>query len=657
MNNFYLITLVVFMSLSAATQQHHHHEEMYCSKARLFEAYMKNSQTIIQTPLLHNYDVKHYFLDINVMNNSIYVDGEVTFLAQAVSAQLDTFAFELLDEMIITQIWINDVAHAFYRSNDEVFVPLATPVPNGQLFTARIAYGGTPPTGGFFSGISTALDNWGKHVTWTLSEPFAARAWWPVKQVLADKADSVWVFLTTDQNNLAGSNGLLTNITPMPGNKLRFEWKSNYPIAYYLISFAVSEYQEYNIYAHPAGMGGDSLLIQNFIYDVPGCLEFYKDDIDATIGMVELFSELFSLYPFHKEKYGHCLTALGGGMEHQTMSTMGGFNFGLVAHELGHMWFGDNVTCATWSDIWINEGFATYSDYLAREMILGPSAAAAMMNNIHNNVMSQPGGSTYIPEEEISYDNIWRIFNSRLSYNKGAAILHMIRFELQDDDLFFQVLQTFQEKFTDSVATGLDFMHVLNDESGMDFTQFFDQWYFGEGYPTYSITWSQDDANTYFEISQTVSMPQVTPVFKMLMAYKLFFYDNTDTTIYLYQTDNVNNFMIPVSKPVGLIQVDPQNRVLNQVGSITTEVAQRPHSCFFTLAPNPSRDVIHLRFAEEEDVIRTIEIMDISGTLIQRIKSGDRHIHLNISELQTGTYVISATDSSESWNRKFIKAN
>ena len=156
----------------------------------------------------------------------------------------------------------------------------------------------------------------------------------------------------------------------MPGNKLRYEWKSNYPIAYYLISFAVSEYQEYNIYAHPAGMGGDSLLIQNFIYDAPGCLDYYKAGIDETVGMVELFSDLYSLYPFHQEKYGHCLTAIGGGMEHQTMSTMGNFNFGLVAHELGHMWFGDNVTCATWSDIWINEGFATYTDYLAREKFI-----------------------------------------------------------------------------------------------------------------------------------------------------------------------------------------------------------------------------------------------------------------------------------------------
>jgi aminopeptidase N len=656
MNKLYLVALALLFSFIGRTQHFYHHDdEMYCSKAKFYESYFENLQTIVQTHLLHSYDVKHYFLDINVMNNSTYVDGEVTFLVEVVALQLDTFAFELLDVMTITQVLVNDVSHSFTRLNNEVFVPLTSPIQTGQLFSVKIVYGGTPPTGGFFSGISTALDSWGKHVTWTLSEPFAARDWWPTKQVLADKADSVWVFLTTDQINMAGSNGLLTNVTPMPGNQLRYEWKSNYPIAYYLISFAVSEYQEYNIYAHPAAMGGDSLLIQNFIYDAPGCLDFYKSGIDATVGMVELFSDLFSLYPFHQEKYGHCLTALGGGMEHQTMSTMGGFSFGLVAHELGHMWFGDYVTCATWSDIWINEGFATYSDYLAREMILGPSAAAAMMNSIHNSVMSLPDGSVYIPEEEISYDNIWRIFNGRLSYNKGAALLHMIRFELQDDELFFQVLQTFQAVYADSVATGLDFMLVLNDVSGMDFTQFFDQWYFGEGYPVYSIKWSQDNAYTYFEITQTVSMPQITPVFEMLMAYKLFFYDNTDTTIYLYQTANVNTFMVPISKPIGLIQIDPQNWVLNQAGSITTNIDQTQNQPFFTFWPNPSRDVIHVEFAEALHGIRTIEISDIKGNLLQQINTSEKFIHMNISQLQQGTYLIRVKEPAGSYSRKFIK--
>jgi aminopeptidase N len=647
-----LFTLISFIALSAVAQ-HHHDDNMYCSKARFYQAYLKSTKNIIQTPLLNDYDVKYYFLDLDVQNNSVDVSGEVTFYAEVITEELDTFAFELLDEMNITAVYFNDDLHSVYRENDECFVELTSPLSEGEMFTAKIVYGGTPPTGGFFSGITSVYDSWGKWVTWTLSEPFAARDWWPTKQVLEDKADSAWIFLTTDENNMAGSNGLLTNVTPMPDNKLRYEWKTNYPIDYYLISFAVSEYQEYNIYAHPEGLG-DSILIQNFIYDVPGCLENYQDGIDQTAEFIELFSDLFSMYPFHEEKYGHCLTDLGGGMEHQTMTTIGSFNFGLVAHELGHMWFGDNITCATWSDIWINEGFATYADYLAVQFIQGQTAANSEMNNIHNSVMSQPGGSTYVPEDEVTYDNVWRIFDGRLSYNKGAAILHMIRFELQDDDLFFEVLNTYLEEYSGGVATGLDFMNVLNTVSGMDFTDFFDQWYFGEGYPTYSIAWSQDNANTYLEISQSVSMPSVTPVFKMLMAYKFFFNDGSDTTVYLQQTDNVNTYMLPISKEIGLIQIDPQNWVLNKVGSITTSI-ENGNTVRFAFGPNPAKDHINIDFATDSPVSRTLSILDMNGAVLIRLKSDQQHVSISTGQLAGGTYLIRAEDASSQYNGRFIK--
>ena len=648
-----LLSVALIFSFSIYAQHHHDDEDLHCSKARFYAEYLKNSKEVVQTPLVHDYDVKHYFLDINVDDNSVNVSGEVTFLAEVVAETLDTFAFELIDQMSISEVYINEVLHSVYRENDECFVEISSPIAEGELFTAKIVYGGTPPTGGFFSGITSTYDSWGKYVTWTLSEPFAARDWWPTKQVLEDKADSVWVFLTTDEANMAGSNGLLTEVSVMPDDQLRYEWKSNYPIAYYLISFAVSEYQEYNIYAHPEGLG-DSVLIQNFIYDVPGCLENYQSGIDNTADFIELFSELYSMYPFAEEKYGHCLTDLGGGMEHQTMSTMGGFSFNLVAHELGHMWFGDNITCATWSDIWINEGFATYSEYLALQFIQGQAAANSEMNSNHNSVMSQPGGSTYVPEDEVTYDNVWRIFDSRLSYNKGSAILHMIRFELQDDEMFFDVLHTYTDQYAGITASGLDFMEVLNDISGKDFTQFFDQWYFGEGYPTYSISYSQDNANTYFEIEQTVSMPSVTPVFEMLMAYKLFFYDGTDTVIYLQQTDNVNTFMLPISKEIGLIQIDPENWVLNKVGSITTTISE-DNTVKFAFGPNPASDHLNINFASETQEMRTVSIIDMNGAYIDQIQTDQKQFQFNTSKLSEGTYLIRAQDSGGQYNARFVK--
>jgi aminopeptidase N len=653
MKKLVLFTLLSFF-FGGVYAQHLHGPELTCSKAKFYEEYFKSVQDVYQTPLLFDYDVKFYYLDIEVDNSSIYITGEATIMAEVVAAELDTFAVELLSELNIDDVTYDGNTISATQIGDEAFIVLPETLTQGELFSVKIAYHGMPPTGGFFAGVSTS-NGWGKDVTWTLSEPFAARSWFPVKQVLEDKADSAWIFLTTHENNMAGSNGLLTNVTAMPDNKLRYEWKTNYPIAFYLISFAVSEYQEYNIYAHPEELNGDSILVQNFIYDSPGCLENYQDGIDNTTEMIELFSELFSLYPFHEEKYGHCLTQLGGGMEHQTMSTMGGFSFGLVAHELGHMWFGDNITCATWSDIWINEGFATYSDYLAVQFILGQTAANQEMNSTHNYVMSQPGGSTYIPPEEITYDNVWRIFDGRLSYNKGSAILHMIRFELGDDDLFFQVLHEYTDQFADDVATGMDFMGVLNDVSGMDFTDFFDQWYFGEGYPTYSIVWSQNDGGMFMEVNQTTSMPSVTPLFTNKMAYKFFFNEGGDTTVYVYQTQNTEVFEFPITKSVGLIQIDPANWVVNQSGSITTNVEEHKSPVGFSFSPNPATDKIQLSFLNPNSKEKQIRVFDLAGNQVIELSTFENTLTLDVLNLSSATYMIQVTDGINLSTKKFIK--
>lgn len=657
MKNHLLFILSALLMNGLVAQHRHHDDDMSCSKtkARFFEEYYKSIKDVPQTPLLFDYDVKHYFIDIEVANNSIIVEGEVTYLAEVVAAELDTFACELLDDNTVDEVFINGESLASMHQGDEVFVPLTAPIEQGELFTVKIVYHTDPPTGGFFAGITTTYDSWGKNVTWTLSEPFAARDWWPAKQVLEDKADSVWMFLTTASENKVGSNGLLTDVVTLPDNKVRYEWKSNYPIAYYLISFAVSEYQEYNIYAHPEELNGDSVLIQNYVYDVTGCLENYKDGIDQTAEFIELFSDLYLLYPFHEEKYGHCLTDLGGGMEHQTMSTMGGFGFWLVAHELGHMWFGDNVTCATWSDIWVNEGFATYSEYLALQYIQGQSAANGMMNDIHNYVMSDPGGSVFVPEDEVTYDNVWRIFNGRLSYDKGAAIIHQIRYLLDNDDIFFETLHNYQEQFTDSTATGLDFMGVLNETSGLDFTDYFDQWYFGEGYPTFSITYSQDDAYLYLEITQTVSKPSVTPLFTLPMEYKLFFYSGGDTTVTLEQTDNVSTFMLPITEEVGLIQVDPNNWVMNKVGSVTTGLHENQNSTVFTFGPNPASQSLNLTMENYDGAAYTISIYDLSGSVVKSVNAEGQQVKLNVGDLGSGSYFIRVSNDQHTFSRKFVK--
>jgi len=648
-----LITLTLFLTSIIVFSQYAHIDEegTLCHHAKAFNQQDLIFQPMLQSALLDDYDVKFYFLTIHVENNTVDVEGAARIDAVVTAATLDTFALELHTDLTVDSASVNGETVAVNHTGDDLYLVLANELSHGENVSAIVYYHGTPPASGFFSGMSTSYNSqYDKNVTWSLSEPWLAKEWWPAKQDLQDKADSSWVFIITDENNLAGSNGLLTGVTPMPNNKLMFKWKSKYPIAYYLISVAVAEYEEYNIYAKPSQMGGDSLLIQNYIYQ--GSLSNYKAGIDNTIEMMELFSDLYILYPFWEEKYGHCLTELPGGMEHQTMTTIGNFGYGLVAHELGHMWFGDNVTCATWSDIWINEGFATYSDYLTTEFLLGYQQSQDWLIGKHIYVMSQPGGSVYIPPDQAN--TIGRIFNGRLSYNKGACIVHMIRHELQDDDVFFDVLHTFQDQYGDSVATGVDFKEVIEDVSGQDFNDFFEQWYFGEGFPMYSIVWNQSEGNLNMNITQTTSTNTIT-LFKMLMPYRLNFDDGSDTTILLYQTDNYDFFSVPVSKTIDSISVDPENWNLYELIDISIGIEESESPAYFTFGPNPVQDQIRIFLPNEDGNKYQVIVSDLAGREVFRQKRVGNEILLNLENIMKGIYLISIQNGQSISSKKFVK--
>ena len=648
-----LLTLSFITAVTFGQWNQHDDEHIGCNHAK--GHHLKNTEAFMyfQDDMLNDYDVKFYFIDIEVSPTSVDVAGNVSIHAEVVSVTLDTLVLEFTDGMFVDSAFIDGTKVTHLHSNDHIYMTTPESLNQGEAFVVQVYYHGTPPSGGFFSGVTTKYsETWDKHVTWTLSEPYAARDWFPVKQVLPDKADSCWVFLTTGEEYMAGSQGLLTAVAPMPDNKLRYEWKSRYPIAYYLISFAVSDYLEYNIYAHPEEMSGDSILIQNFLYDDPNIINQYGDNIDVTADFIELFSDLYVLYPFHEEKYGHCLTELGGGMEHQTMTTIGGFGYDLVSHELGHMWFGDNVTCATWSDIWINEGFARYSEYLARQFLQGQGSANTWMSEKHGSVIEDgTEGSVYVPEEDL--DNIGRIFSTILTYNKGGSIVHMIRFELDNDSLFFAIMDEFQHRFADSTATGDDFKMVVEELSNKDFDYFFDQWYYGEGYPIYNIVWNQTPEGLNMNITQETSAPSVTPFFEMSMEYRILT-SAGDTIVRLYHDSNFEQFTIPVEGEVITIFLDPNIWTLEELGNISVGIEETTNPVFFTFGPNPATESIKLFMANTTDEVN-IGILDITGKMMKEVRGSGETITVNTSDLPRGSYLIRINDGEASFTRRMVK--
>ncbi len=557
-----VILLILFSGLIHARGQLHHtclHHEHTASawEHPLYEKW------------LSAYDVKGYHIDLAVSNRDTRISGSASILLEALR-DVDTLLFELQDSMHVTEVLcsghIGDQTYPdrnalqFVHKNDAVIIILDRTLNTGELLQLRISYGGIAGQNhAFFVGVKSRTDrDYGVDVTYTLSEPLNAKEWLPVKQVQEDKIDSVTFRIRCDRELRAASNGVLVSVEPA-GEEHVFTWKTNYPMAYYLLSFAVADYRDFSFKA-PLSQEGDSVLVQNYIYDDDRVLTRWEDEIRMTGSLITTFSKLLVDYPFAKEKYGHAMAPMGGGMEHQTMTTLDNFDFFLVAHELAHQWFGNWVTCASWQDIWINEGFTSYMEYVAAQELLGKDEADRWMFEAMSMARRKRSGSVFVPRDGIE-DN-YRLFSMGLTYKKGAILVHMIRYLLDDDDLFFTVLRSYLSQYKNGTATGEDFRSVLESVSGKDFSCFFEQWYYGEGYPHFSLKWKQRGDVLKIVSEQTTTAPEVTPLFQLPFELDLLMEDGTTQRIRLMQNSNKENFTLLVDGAVQAIIFDPDNHLL-----------------------------------------------------------------------------------------------
>lgn len=323
----------------------------------------------------------------------------------------------------------------------------------------------------------------------------------------------------------------------------------------------------------------------------------------------------------------------------------------LVAHELAHQWFGNSVTCATWQDIWINEGFASYAEYLASDELESHEKAINWMKEAHQEALSNPEGSVFVPQSD--KNNELRIFNSSLTYKKGAAIIHMLRYELNNDELFFNILRQFLTEYKNSIATGQDFLKVVNELSNKDFSWFFDQWYYGKGNPEFDLSWKVSNNMLTLSSNQKPISASV-PFFKMHFDLKLAF-KNGDTMVRLYQDQPQKIFKILVDKNVDSIQFDPQEWLLKNV--TINKVPDLPSfDDYFQASPIPFSEELNIRFKSEPEKDRIIKVVDLNGNIILEQKTKKKiEITLNTNKLIPGVYLIYVLDGNKKYIRKVIK--
>lgn len=350
------------------------------------------------------------------------------------------------------------------------------------------------------------------------------------------------------------------------------------------------------------------------------------------------------------------MAPFSGGMEHQTMTSLGFFDFEIDAHELGHQWWGDNVTCRAWKDIFINEGWASYTEYLCHQYLsaISGNTAANKMNDVHNNVMSQPGGSSYFTNADTMNANV--IFDSRLTYDKGSAIVHSLRYEINNDSTFFRAIRSFQNTYGGNVASVIEFRDFMQTYTGLNFVQFFNQWYYGQGYPTFDVKWNQGGTNFVLKSTQTQSMPSSVPLFKTPLDYRITRTGKADTIVRLQHNIAVENYSLTLTGTVTAVAVDPNNWILNKTvgpvkdpnlatgtGTVTqpTGIEEDMAPVVF-VGPNPTSAELNIYLYNSSKA--TVEVVDLSGKLVLT-KAMEGQAEFDISKFANGVYVVTVKNA------------
>ncbi len=551
-------------------------------------------------PLTQDYDVVYHHLSLEVDPAISYINGQVTTWFRPQIPGLDVLHFDLYDGLSIDSIHWHHQACPYTLSNNTLTIDLPQLLTGGILDSVTIWYRGEPSTSGFGSFNKSTHNN--TPVLWTLSEPYGARDWWPCKQDLTDKADSVDVIITTPGMYRAASNGLLVEEYPLGDQKV-YHWQHRYPIAAYLVAFAVTDYAVYSDFVPTSG---NPIEVLNYVY--PEHLASAQAATTAIVPVMQLYNDLFGLYPFAKEKYGHAQFGWGGGMEHQTMSFMVGFSHLLQAHELAHQWFGDKVTCASWEDIWLNEGFATYLEGLTYEHGIGPTDWMDWKQGKINHIISAPDGSVWVNDTT----SVSRIFSSRLSYSKGAMVLHMLRWEL-GDSAFFQGVRNYLNDPQNAYAYGQtqELINHLEASSGLDLTPFVQNWFYDEGYPTYSLNWSRHENEVILQVDQTTSHPSVA-FFPMTLPIRILGTAGQDTIVRLSHSYSGESFLINLPWQATELQFDPELWLVKGTTQMTVGIEDPSWSTGISLFPNPIGSS-HLTILSPNNPIQRLTIIDQTG--------------------------------------------
>jgi aminopeptidase N len=638
MKKTYLLAFLFSMTFVLAQ---HKREEVN----RIAESEMRSASSTFSVevnPNTLNYDITYHRLDFTINPSVKFITGKITTNYTAL-ANMSTITFDFANALTVSSVKMGTTNLTFVENtNNELIITLPSTQLVGTSATVEVNYSGIPPSNGFDAFVQTTHS--GSPVIWTLSEPFGARDWWPCKQDLNDKIDSIDVYITAPSQYVSVSNGVEPQAPVINGSNKTTHFHHGYPIPAYLIAIACTNYSVYN---QTAGTAPDDYPIINYIY--PEQLASVQSQLDVTPQILDLYSTLFEPYPFRNEKYGHAQFGWGGGMEHTTVSFMVSFGRGLIAHEMAHQWFGDKVTCGTWKDIWLNEGFATYVAALVIENFDGLDAFIVEKDDMINYITSQPAGNVYLTDTQAT--NVNRIFSSRLSYDKGAMVLEMLRFKL-GDTAFFQGIRNYlaDTNLAYKYAVTSDLRTHLEAAFGSGLTEFFNDWIINQGYPSYDITAQSIGGGQYsFVVNQTQSDASVS-YFEMPVPVRIYSTSGQQMDLVLDNTFNGETIIKNVPFAIASFDIDPDKHLISKNNSTTLSTNTFNLENAISIAPNPILGTIQIQIPSAVE-LKLVSIYNNLGQLVETKTTTD----FEVSNLSSGLYILDIETSEGTFHKKIIK--
>jgi len=580
------------------------------------------------------FDIKYYSLDLVINVRYSKIIGNTKVMGEVLSEPMSKVELNFWQGLEIDSIYLsqNNQKLTYTWVNDILSVDLDSTYSAGDIFTFNIEYSGNPGqnTYGYFS-----FDMYNdQSLVWTLNEPYGARGWFPCKDVPSDKPDSMDIFVKVPKGYIVASNGNLISQTDEI-NSTVFHWHEQYPIATYLVSLAIHPYKQFSDwYVYD---DNDSMEVQYFVF--PNNYTNRVHDYRKTVDMIEYFSETFGEYPFIEEKYGHAEFGWGGGMEHQTITSLGGSSEMLIAHELAHMWWGDAVTCHSFHDLWLNEGFASYSEALWYEYEY--DGATASDYQLYSEYFGD--GTIYIENLNGSES----FFSKGLRYDKASWVLHMLR-NVVGDNMFFEIVQTFyqSEKFKYGSVTTEQFIEHCNEISSINLDKFFHQWIFEEYYPDYSYYWTTTEVDSGYIVNLTLNQEQTnTGMFWMPIDIRVSTL-HEDYDFVIWDSVKTQTFELFVEQNPKIIDIDPDNWILKKVKLADTSIAKEKQANAFRLFqnyPNPFNPETNIAFNLPIRAEIRLNVYDILGHPVKELangilESGFHRIIFDGSGLPTGIY-------------------